>query len=69
MQNTPTAQNLARYLEETPANLMRPQDFCEKAIELFKDEPNVTVKVHDAHWAEQQGMGSFLSVSRGSVKN
>lgn len=28
----------------------------------------IDVKVHDKEWAEKKGMGSFLSVSRGSVE-
>ena len=47
---------------------MTPTLFCEKATSLFQEEPSVKIIVHDSHWAEQQGMGSFLSVTRGSAE-
>jgi cytosol aminopeptidase len=60
------AQNLARVLMETPANLMTPTIFARKAQEELQNVENVDIKVRDKAWVEQQGMGSFLSVSRGS---
>lgn len=60
------AQNLARDLMNTPANLMTPTIFSLKAAELLAKMPNVTVKIHDKSWAEKQSMNAFLSVARGS---
>ncbi|XP_008546913.1 cytosol aminopeptidase isoform X2 [Microplitis demolitor] len=61
------AQNWARRLADTPANLMTPTIFCDNVVTAFKMY-NVQVLVHDKSWAEQKKMGSFLSVSRGSVE-
>jgi aminopeptidase len=60
------AQNIARTLMETPANLMTPTLFCEKAKNLLDGIKNVQIVVRDRKWAEDQKMGSFLSVSNGS---
>jgi cytosol aminopeptidase len=61
-----TAQNYAREFMDTPANLMTPTIFCERATDLFKDSDTVQVKVREKEWAESKGMGAFLSVGRGS---
>jgi aminopeptidase len=63
-----TAQNYAREFMDTPANLMTPTIFCERAVGLFKDS-GVQVKVREKEWAESKGMGAFLSVGRGSDGN
>nr|APA33992.1 seminal fluid protein [Nilaparvata lugens] len=59
------AQNLARRLQDTPANLMTPTIFAENAAAIL-DEVGVVVVVHDKAWAEKKKMGSFLSVAAGS---
>ncbi|RZF41136.1 hypothetical protein LSTR_LSTR010788 [Laodelphax striatellus] len=59
------AQNLARMLMDTPANLMTPTIFAENAASVL-DDLGVVVVVHDKKWAESKKMGSFLSVARGS---
>lgn len=61
-------QNVARRLMETPANLMTPSIFAQTAKELFQGVPHVTITAHDRAWAEQKKMGSFLSVSNGSIQ-
>jgi cytosol aminopeptidase len=62
-----SAQNLARQLMETPANLMTPTMFAQNIVEvLCKSGVNVEVKVRG--WAERQGMQSFLSVAKGSCE-
>ncbi|XP_015600885.1 cytosol aminopeptidase isoform X2 [Cephus cinctus] len=61
------AQNWARKLADTPANFMTPTIFSEEVSKTLTDL-GVQVTVHDKAWAEQKGMGSFLSVSRGSVE-
>ncbi|KAK2575899.1 hypothetical protein KPH14_007267 [Odynerus spinipes] len=62
-----TAQNWARQLADTPANLMTPTIFA-KEVSSTLAELGIDVKVHDKEWAEQKKMGSFLSVSRGSCE-
>lgn len=62
------AQNIARRLAETPANLMTPTIFCEQIAALLSDESKVTVFSHGPEWIEQHKMGSFASVGRGSVQ-
>jgi aminopeptidase len=58
-------QNTARRLMEMPANLMTPTIFAETATELG-NKLGIQVHVRDKAWAEAKGMGSFLSVSKGS---
>lgn len=60
------AQNAARRLAETPANLMTPTIFAERVQTLFADVPKVTIHVRDPEWIASKGMGSFESVGRGS---
>ena len=62
------AQNHARKLAETPANMMTPTIFAETAQKILSElkNPNITVNVHDRDWAVEQKMGAFLSVGRGS---
>lgn len=61
------AQNLARQLTDTPANLMTPTSFAQNAVEvLCKSGVNVEVKVRG--WAETQKMNAFLAVSKGSCE-
>ncbi|CAG8626604.1 944_t:CDS:2 [Acaulospora morrowiae] len=61
-----SAQNHARTLAETPANHMTPTVFVESAVSLLQDIPNVEIRVHDKEWVAEKGMGSFLSVAKGS---
>ena len=50
---------------ETPANLMTPTIFCETVIEML--EPlGVKCETFDKSWIEQERMGAFLSVAKGS---
>ncbi|KAI9026767.1 cytosol aminopeptidase family, catalytic domain-containing protein [Hyaloraphidium curvatum] len=59
------AQNLARTLAETPANLMTPTIFCERAVAALAD-PKITVHVRGPEWIEEKKMGLFKSVGQGS---
>ncbi|XP_017886445.1 cytosol aminopeptidase-like isoform X2 [Ceratina calcarata] len=59
------AQNWARHLSDSPANLMTPTVFSSE-VESALTKLGVTVHVHDKEWAQQKKMGSFLSVSNGS---
>jgi leucyl aminopeptidase len=56
------AQNLARELQDTPANDLTPMALAQRAQELA----GVEVEVHDRAWLTEQGMGAFLSVAQGS---
>lgn len=61
------AQNWARELADTPANLMTPTIFSQRVSEVLTNL-GIDVQVHDKSWAEQKKMGSFLSVARGSCE-
>lgn len=52
---------------DTPANLMTPTIFAQNVKERMTPL-GVTVEAHNKEWAEQQGMGSYLSVTRGSAE-
>ncbi|XP_077460611.1 cytosol aminopeptidase [Stigmatopora argus] len=60
-------QNLARLLMEAPANHITPSAFA-KTIEerLTQYGDRVLVQKRSQAWIEEQGMGAFLSVSKGS---
>lgn len=62
------AQNWARQLADTPANLMTPTIFSQEVSSVLS-KLGVTVTVRDKEWAEQKKMGSFLSVSHGSCES
>ncbi|KAA1129164.1 hypothetical protein PGTUg99_032295 [Puccinia graminis f. sp. tritici] len=62
------AQNLARELMESPANLMTPTLFCERITKEFQGIKNVEIQAHDKSWAEAKKMNSFLSVARGTTE-
>uniref|UniRef100_A0A8C4RPN8 Cytosol aminopeptidase n=1 Tax=Erpetoichthys calabaricus TaxID=27687 RepID=A0A8C4RPN8_ERPCA len=60
-------QNFARYLMESPANHMTPSCFANKIQQRLKSVPDkVEVHIRPKSWIEDQQMGSFLSVSKGS---
>lgn len=60
------AQNWARELKETPANLLTPTIFCKLVEEKFKGLHNVSLVAHDEAWARSKSMGSFISVTQGT---
>ncbi|KAG7485485.1 cytosol aminopeptidase [Solea senegalensis] len=60
-------QNLARLLMEAPANHITPTVFANTIEEkLAPHAERVTVNKRSEAWIEEQKMGAFLSVSRGS---
>ncbi|XP_043790439.1 cytosol aminopeptidase-like isoform X2 [Apis laboriosa] len=61
------AQNWARHLADTPANLMTPTIFSTE-VHTILTKLGITVQIHNEEWAEQKKMGSFLSVSHGSCE-
>jgi leucyl aminopeptidase len=56
------AQNLARELQDTPANDLTPIALGERAREIN----GVEVEVHGREWIAEQGMGALLAVAQGS---
>jgi cytosol aminopeptidase len=62
------AQNFARFLADTPANLMHPSYFTEYAQSYLRDKEDVTVEVFDRAFMEARGMNLLLSVAQGSVQ-
>ena len=61
------AVNLARRLALTPANDMTPTHLAAEATALAKAH-GMEIEVHDAAWAAEKKMGSFLSVAQGSAQ-
>ncbi|XP_040118323.1 cytosol aminopeptidase-like [Oryx dammah] len=62
-----SGQNLARRLMETPANEMTPTKCAEIVEENLKSASSKTdVFIRPKSWIEEQEMGSFLSVAKGS---
>ncbi|XP_036827825.1 cytosol aminopeptidase [Oncorhynchus mykiss] len=60
-------QNLARYLMEAPANHVTPSVFADTITNrLAPYADHVTVHKRSQEWIEEQQMGAFLSVSKGS---
>ncbi|XP_043918123.1 cytosol aminopeptidase isoform X2 [Protopterus annectens] len=60
-------QNLARRLMETPANLMTPTIFADKIQQKLSSlSGKVQVHIRAKSWIEEQKMGAFLSVAKGS---
>lgn len=59
------AQNLARKLMETPANVLSPTRFAQNVVSVLCDS-GVSVEVKVREWAEDQQMSSFLAVAQGS---
>jgi leucyl aminopeptidase len=58
--------NLARELGNLPGNICTPTYLAEQAVELSKQFSSVETTIHEESDMEEMGMGSFLSVSRGS---
>ncbi|HEY0165001.1 MAG TPA: leucyl aminopeptidase, partial [Sphingomicrobium sp.] len=59
---------LARNLGSEPANIIYPESFVERVREAFRGVRGVTVEVLDVPAMERLGMGSILSVGKGSVR-
>ncbi|XP_075050803.1 cytosol aminopeptidase [Mixophyes fleayi] len=59
-------QNLARYLMESPANYITPTKFAEILEQKMGNLGNVKVFTRSKPWIEEQQMGAFLSVAKGS---
>ncbi|XP_069781219.1 cytosol aminopeptidase isoform X2 [Narcine bancroftii] len=60
-------QNLARHLMEAPANYVTPASFAEIIQEaIYSTSDKVEVHIRPKSWIEEQQMGAFLSVAKGS---
>ena len=58
--------NTAKYLGDLPANHCTPRIIEKKVKAMTKDFPKLKVKTFNENQMKKMGMGSFLSVSRGS---
>jgi leucyl aminopeptidase len=56
----------ARVLQDSPGNKMRPRDLAARARKLAAGSPRISARVLDEKRMQALGMGSLLSVSRGS---
>ncbi|KAJ8737863.1 hypothetical protein PYW08_000458 [Mythimna loreyi] len=61
------AQNLARYLQELPANILNPTKFAKVAVDLLC-ELDINVEVKTKGWAAAHEMGGFVSIGKSSVQ-
>lgn len=61
------SQNLARYLQEMPANLLNPTSFAKIAVELLC-ELDINVEIKTQGWAASHEMGGFVAVGKSSVQ-
>lgn len=59
---------LARRLQDTPGNCMRPRDLVREARKIAAGSARVTCKAMDEKEMTRLKMGSLLSVSRGSAE-
>jgi leucyl aminopeptidase len=62
------AVNFARDLANEPANVLHPESFVERTREAFRGVRNVTITALDVPAMERLGMGSILSVGKGSAR-
>ncbi|ELA42074.1 uncharacterized protein VICG_00923 [Vittaforma corneae ATCC 50505] len=61
------AQNFARFLGDTPANLMTPVTMSEYIKDYFLNEP-IDLKIFDKSFLEKEKMNLVLAVSQGSAE-
>lgn len=59
---------LARRLQDTPANKMRPKDMVAEARRIARKSDLLTVEVLDEKAMKKLGMGALLAVSQGSAE-
>ncbi len=61
------AQNYAREIGETPANIATPQSIAQEARKLAK-EKRLEITVYDRNAMKKMGMNAILAVARGSAQ-
>jgi len=59
---------LAKRLGDMPANIATPSYLADQALQLAKQSDKLATQIIDEDKMEALGMGSFLSVSKGSVE-
>ncbi|MCP4049960.1 MAG: leucyl aminopeptidase [bacterium] len=62
------AVNMARDLENTPANRLTPFDFMNITKDIFQTKSDISIDIIDRKKAESLGMEAFLGVARGSIQ-
>lgn len=62
------AQNIARRLQNMPANILTPTYFAEYTKSILNKVNITKIQIYDKKWIEQQKMFAFLSVSKGSAE-
>ena len=58
--------SLAKHVSDLPGNICTPSYLAEQAVNLAEQHTNLTAEILEEADMEKLGMGSFLSVSRGS---
>ena len=58
--------SLAKHVSDLPGNICTPTYLAEQAVKIAEQHPNVTAEILEEADMQKLGMGSFLSVSRGS---
>ena len=58
--------SLAKHVSDLPGNICTPTYLAEQAVKIAEQSPNMTAEILEEADMEKLGMGSFLSVSRGS---
>ncbi|XP_073955711.1 cytosol aminopeptidase-like [Choristoneura fumiferana] len=61
------SQNLARFLQEMPANFLNPTSFAKLAVDLLC-ELDINVEVKTQGWAGAHEMGGFVAIGRSSIQ-
>jgi aminopeptidase len=59
-------QNLARYLAESPSNLMTPTLFYQEVLKIMQKFPSIQVIAREKSWISNQRMNAFMAVAQGS---
>ncbi|ORD94237.1 AMPL [Enterospora canceri] len=62
------SQNKARFLGDTPSNLLTPTTFCEYAHEIFRGLDKIEIVVVEEERCREMGMNLMLSVGNGSAE-
>lgn len=61
------SQNLARFLQEMPPNILNPISFAKIAVDLLC-ELDINVEVKTQGWAASHNMGGFVAIGKSSVQ-
>ncbi|CAH0715964.1 unnamed protein product, partial [Brenthis ino] len=61
------SQNLARYLQEMPPNILNPIAFAKIAVDLLC-ELDINVEIKTQGWAASHEMGGFIAIGKSSMQ-